>query len=482
MGRTGRQDPTKFRYLTENKVGSYAEEAIELYKKAGKIAQPWEEHLLDAILSYDKNGQWCHSDFGFSVSRRNGKSEIITMVELWALTHGLKVLYTAHRVTTSTSSFERLHSFMEKAGFVEGGRGVHRREEDLGKEPDYKTLKNKGGESVKMTNGGVCYFRTRTVKGGLGEGFDIVIVDEAQEYTDDQNSSLNPTLTDSPNPLRIMTGTPPTPVSTGTVFTKYRNDVLMTKPALKGWAEWSVDEMTDVHNIDAWYLTNPGLGYHLSERNITREISGDDVDFNIQRLGLWLEYNLHSVISETDWDALNVNKAPPFSGKLFIGIKFGKGTPNVAMSIAVKTKDDQIYVETIDMRSIREGNKWIIDFLRSADWDKVVVDGASGQKLLGDDMKSARLKKPIFPTTQEIIVANACFENGLFSKILCHHGQTALRYAATNCDKRPIGANGGFGYRSIRDDSDIAMLDSVILAFWACFTSKPKKKKSQIIV
>ena len=50
--------------------------------------------------------------------------------------------------------------------------------------------------------------------------------DEAQEYQDDQESALKYVVTDSHNPQTILCGTPPTPVSSGTVFTKYRKDTL----------------------------------------------------------------------------------------------------------------------------------------------------------------------------------------------------------------------------------------------------------------
>lgn len=53
-----------------------------------------------------------------------------------------------------------------------------------------------------------------------------MIIDEAQEYTTDQEAALKYTVTDSDNPQTIMCGTPPTPTSSRTVFTDYRDDVL----------------------------------------------------------------------------------------------------------------------------------------------------------------------------------------------------------------------------------------------------------------
>ena len=175
----------------------------------------------------------------------------------------------------------------------------------------FSSIKAKGQERLELEeSGGVIQFRTRTSTGGLGEGFDMLIIDEAQEYTDDQESALKYTVTDSDNPMTIMCGTPPTMVSGGTVFTKYRESILSGGRKHNGWAEWSVDDMSDIHDKDLWYLTNPSMGYKLTERAIEEEIGPDETDFNIQRLGLWLRYNQKSAISEYEWKALKVKKIP----------------------------------------------------------------------------------------------------------------------------------------------------------------------------
>lgn len=109
-----------------------------------------------------------------------------------------------------------------------------------------------------------------------------------------------------------------------------------------------------------------------------------------------------------------------------------------------------------------------------------MIDGANGQKLLADEMKEFGLKKPILPTVKEIIAANAAFEQGLFQRNIQHMGQPSLVNVVGNCEKRAIGTNGGFGYRSIKEGAEIALLDSVILAYWICAETKPKRKKQRI--
>src|SRR5699024_8717638 len=147
----------------------------------------------------------------------------------------------------------------------------------------------------------------------------------------------------------------------------------------------------------------------------------------------------------------------------------------VAMSVAAKTEDDNIFVESIDCQTIREGNGWIIHFLRHANIQQVVIDGANGQQILSEAMKQAGLKKPVLPTVKEIILSNALFEQALFAQTIQHKSQPSLFQVVTNCEKRNIGTSGGFGYRSQIEENDIALMESMILAHWLASNDKPKK-------
>lgn len=459
--RIGRQTPTQSLILSFDKT--LADETIKLYEQSGRTAYEWQEHLLNAILAVNDDGLWVHMKFGFSVPRQNGKNEVVAIRELVGLYKSERILHTAHRTTTSAAAFNRLLDIMEAMGLEEGEH--------------YTKIKAVGREQIILKDGGRIDFRTRTSTGGLGESFDLLVIDEAQEYTDDQEAALKYTIAASPNPQTIMIGTPPTPISSGTVFTKYRNNALEGILEDSGWAEWSVEEQSDVRDVDLWYETNPSLGLRLTERTIRSEVGDDDIDFNVQRLGLWIRYNQKSAISENEWMELKVKAKPVLKGPLYVGIKYGHDGVNVAMGIAVRTLSGKIFVEAIDCQSVRNGNTWIIDFLRKADVASVVVDGASGQNLLAQEMKDAGLKKPILPTVKEIIVANATFEQALFQQSICHNDQPSLTQVITNCEKRSIGTSGGFGYQSQIEEYDIALMDSVILAHWACHNSKPPKKQ-----
>ena len=459
--RRGRQTPTQSVVLPY--TSTRGQEAIDLYNSTGRTAQEWQELLLADLLAYNEEGLWIHTKYGYAVPRRNGKNEIVAIREMFGLNIGEHILHTAHRTTTTHSAWERLLKLLEKTGIKVVS--------------SYKAF---GKEHIEVSGGGCIEFRTRTSKGGLGEGFDLLIIDEAQEYQDDQESALKYVVSDSKNPQTIFCGTPPTPVSSGTVFTKFRETTLSGGNENAGWAEWSVEKETDPKDKEAWYETNPSLGTILTERKILDEVGSDIVDFNIQRLGYWIRYNQKSAISKAEWNELKAAKPPELVGPLFVGIKYGHDGTNVVMSVAAKTKDGKVFVEAIDCREVRAGTDWIFKYLTTWKAKKVVIDGANGQQLLAAEMKEYGLKAPILPTVKEVIAANTAFEQGLYQDNIRHMAQPSLVNAVGNCEKRAIGSNGGFGYKAQKEGIEIALLDSVILAYWACSTTKEIKKKQRV--
>lgn len=472
--RLGRQTPTKYVCLPYQE--SFGEEAVEIYNNTGRTAQEWQELLIEDLLGVNDDGLWTHTKFGYAVPRRNGKSEICIIRELYGLAKGEHILHTAHRTTTSHSGWERLCDALNKLGY-KSSNDV-RKDDGVPDNEIYDSYKSMGIESIVLrATGGKINFRTRSSKSGLGEGYDLLVIDEAQEYTDDQASALKYVVTDSKNPQTLFCGTPPTAVSAGTVFMAYRDSVLNGETQNAFWAEWSVDEMTNCRDVDAWYETNPSLGTVFTERSIIDEIGADEIDFNIQRLGLWLRYNQKSAISETAWEDCKLSEKPELVGLPYIGIKFAPNGNSVSLSLACKTSDNNIFVECIRNESTAIGVGWILDFLKRIKYEKCVIDGASGQQMLVDVMAASKLKKPVLPTVKEVITASSLFENSIYQHLLCHFGQPSLTQCITNAERRLIGSNGGYGFRSLVEDVDISLMESCVFAYWACATAKEKKKQ-----
>ena len=462
--RLGKQTPTICIRLPYTE--SLGTEAVDLYNQSDRTAQDWQALMLEDIMAVNDSGLWIHMKYGWSIPRRNGKSEILIMRAIWDLLHERRCLYTAHRESTAASAWEKVLRLLAKMGFRE--------------DEDFKAYKSAGRRSIEWLKDGseaVINFRTRSSTGGLGEGYDTLIIDEAQEYTADQESALKYVVTDSKNPQTLMCGTPPTAVSSGDVFLKYRRRCLTGKEEDAGWAEWSVPNLTDAHDPELWYLTNPSLGTILTERTIRSELGDDQVDDNIQRLGLWLRYSQKSAISKQEWSEYALKEKPmlPKKPRVFFAVKYGS-SGNVSLAAAFKLDDGRIFIEAIDCRPVRDGNAWLMPFLRNPHAESVVIDGAGNQTVLASEMKDAGVKcKAVLPKVSDVVAAHALFEQQLFGGQIRHMDQPALAQAATNCEHRAIGSGGGFGYTSVLEGADISLLEAVSLVHWLCANAKEHK-------
>ena len=188
-GRIGRQEPTTSYVLPYTETDGQL--AVDLYNLTGRTAMDWQAALCYDILAKNEDGLWVHTRFGYSVPRRNGKGEIIIMRELYGLAVGEKILHTAHLTSTAHSAYVRMCDILDMLKI------------------EYSWIKAKGQEYIGLKDGGEIHFRTRTATGALGEGFDLVVIDEAQEYKTEHQTALKYVVTDSGNPQTIMCGTPP---------------------------------------------------------------------------------------------------------------------------------------------------------------------------------------------------------------------------------------------------------------------------------
>ena len=149
---------------------------------------------------------------------------------------GEKILHTAHEVKTARKAFKRLQHFF--------GTQVN----DPGaKFPELNALvaevRNVNGqEAIFLTNGGSVEVVARSKNSGRGFTVDVLVMDEAQEMSDDDLEALMPTTSAAPlrDPQWIFTGTPPGPRANGAVFTRVRSDALGGGPRAC-WHEWSSD-------------------------------------------------------------------------------------------------------------------------------------------------------------------------------------------------------------------------------------------------
>lgn len=267
---------------------SDVEDATFLSASYGLIPDPWQELVLTAWLARRADGSWAAGRCGLAVPRQNGKNGIIEIRELFGMVVlGEKFLHTAHEVKTARKAFSRLKWFFGDQANDPGARF-----------PELNALVSEirstnGQEAITLKDGGAVEFVARSRGSGRGYTVDVLILDEAQELTDEQLEALLPTISSAPlqNPQTILTGTPPSNPTLGQVFTRSRDAGVEGKARRLAWHEWSISGRVDIFDRQVWADTNPSLGRRLQSTVIEDELPpGMTADgFSRERLGKWLE-------------------------------------------------------------------------------------------------------------------------------------------------------------------------------------------------
>ena len=450
-----------------------AEKTIALLDGYNRTPLQWQKSVLRRWMARDEEDKWANQTCGLIVPRQNGKSWLAESRILGGMIFmGEHLIYTAHQVSTVDEIKRRILRFFYDA------------------EPEIRDLltsefdkEPKSFDYIELRNGGRCIFRTRTRSSGLGFTSDAIINDECQEESDAQEEALLPTISAGPlqNPQVIMMGTPPTSGSTGTVFLRARRNLLQGKSDMC-WQEWSVENITDNYDTDAWYQTNPSLGYLITEKAVRAEASAMSQDsFNKMRLGWIPGVDAQRVFTDDEWNALAVKevKLPP-DPELVYAIKFAPDRSAVTLAVGVPI-DEKIHVEIVERKRMSEGIAWLVKWLldRWRNCNQIIIDGAAGQGLLIEELlrSEPKMKKRILtPNVKEAGSAYALFYQAIQDQTLTHYNQPILNTAIRTAKRRDIGKDGMFGYAPLNPSIQMDAVDAAAFAYYGANRFKGKKR------
>lgn len=257
----------------------HAEACIELAAAYGLVLDEWQANAVRIWFRLTPEGRWCASTWGLSVARQNGKNSALEAVELYLMVVlGFKILHTSHLLTSARKAFKRLMSFF--------GRKVNDPNAPF---PELNAMvveirKTNGQEAIELSNGGLIEVGARTGGAGRGSSFDFLIVDEAQEYEEDEQEALEATVSASPSgdPVIVYMGTPPkTDGERGAPFIRVRSAAITGRSKRSAWVEHSpqgeLDKMTEielqafVRDRKNWAEANPAGGTRIKESTIEGE-------------------------------------------------------------------------------------------------------------------------------------------------------------------------------------------------------------------
>lgn len=446
-------------------------DAAYLASSYGLTPDEWQENVLEGWLGIRHDDKWSAQKCGLAVPRQNGKNAVLEIRELFGMVAlGERFLHTAHEVKTARKAFIRLASFFEN----------HRQYPELA-ELVKEIRRTNGQEAVVLTNGGSVEFVARSKGSGRGFSVDVLVMDEAQELTDDAYEALLPTISASPNPEQILTGTPPGPTANGEVFTRMRAAGLEGKDRRLCWMEWGcAGEGVDLDDRENWARANPALGIRLSVDFTKGERdSFSDEGFARERLGMWEGAVSRRVIEARTWSELADSKSKLASDVAF-ALDMNPTRSVTSISAGGLREDGLPHVEVVDNRN--GSPDWvvsrIVELVERWRPRAVVVDEFSPAFALMDDLKKAGVTVTV-TRTRDMTAACGQFYDAAMTGQVRHIDQPVLNLALASARKRNVGTGGAWAWHRLNTDSDITPLVSATLALWGVAATgiTPKKRR-----
>lgn len=458
------------------------EDYVDLAAAFGLVADEWQEGIVTGATARGEDGLLTAKRVGLSVPRQNGKNGALEIIELGQMVlSGRRVLHTAHEVKTGRKAFVRLASFFEEndelAALVKSIRKVN------------------GQEQILLTNGGSCEFIARSKSSGRGFTVDTLVLDEAQELTDEALEALLPTVSAGPagDPQIILTGTPPDPMSAyGEVFRRTHDAAHEGKDPTLWWAEWSVladdDVEVDADDVNLWYQANPALGKRMSFETVQSERAAmADSSFRRERLGMWEQERSARVLPLEDWQACADPNVSDDGEPVALAIDIAPTRDSASIAAAGMTVDGHVWADVIENR--RGTPEWVIPRLKAIlekqEARAVLIDVLSPAGSLIDPLEAEGIKVSRIGSNI-MAAATAQLYDAVMSHDFRHLDQPSLNLAAAAARKRKLGD--AWAWNRSNPDADITPLVAATLAFTGRTYSrakrpvKPKRERRKVTV
>ena len=456
---------------------------------------PWQELVYRDIFTIAEDGSLQYKVVCLSVPRRNGKTEIIlgTMM-IFAILFGAKVLYTAQIQDTADDIYSRFMDLLEKPGsrlklYFPGIQRKTRAGELVVQAYDPKT-----GKAL-----GTLEFRGRKGDKGRGITRDVIIIDEAQDYSQEQEQRFGSINGSSEIGLTLMVGTPPpldsNPADAASWRTtraeaKSQEDLPWETRSSKetAWIEWGADAVKNKSDKDAWYRNNPSMGYlprkALSESWFANRPSSMEV-FSVENLGYWSSQLKDRAIDVSSFNRLAVTgeelKVGTKGAKFAIGIKSNREDNQIHMGIAFRREDGKIaYLHVQTFYRDEEGydkllESLLIGPLKKSQCVAVYIDGPLAISTVQPILirhglwhaKRSRIRQGKIAMASMTDIARACSDltTAIASKRLVHQNPEPLHAAVEDAGKRKIGES-GFGFITLSGLVDVIPLEVCALAVY----------------
>lgn len=430
----------------------------------------WQAGAGKLILSKRADGSYAADTIVISIPRQVGKTYLIACIifALCLLEPGLKVIWTAHRKSTSAETFRQFDGMAKRPKVAPHIRQVFR---------------GKGDEAIIFNNGSTIEFGAR--ESGFGRGrtdVDVLVFDEGQILPESTLEDMGATQNVAKNPLTFVMGTPPRPKDDGEFFTLLRQEALDGDSDGTLYIEMSADRDADPMDRGQWRKANPSFPLRTSERAMLRlrkKLKNPD-SWNREALGIWDQI---------------VKQFSPINGVAW-GENLDVGPPD-------DVAPDAIAVDMSHDRRISIGACWLedesahveevwagADDAAAVDWIianagrriPVIIDAMSPAASMVPTLKANKVKVHV-GTSGDMARGCGLFSSDVNAGRLTHADQETVNAAREGARPRKIGTAGGWGYDRSDPSVNIAPLVAVTLArLRASMNKKPSSGSQRKVV
>ncbi|WP_143770662.1 hypothetical protein [Pseudonocardia dioxanivorans] len=458
--------------------------AAELGERAGIVLEPWQRDGLDMLMSIRDDGKWACYEYGEICSRRNGKTAMFLVRALAGLLMlgETPILWTAQEVKTSMRAWRDFRAMLWKLGervndnLVDLGGGVLVRINASNGKEGFERVDN--GQELKMV--------ARSKDSGRGFDADFLVVDEAYDFTADQQDALAPTQMARPNAQTAYASSPPLKGDQSEALYRLRDRAEQRKGTKLGWRDWgreeSLDEvlaMTDAErtafldDLKIAATCNPALGRGRVTAETIQNMRDAMTDAGYARevYGCWPKPtgagSAWKVITEAAWRArgeLDDYDRP--TGRVRLAI--AASHPNAEV-VSIALAGPRGHETLVQLREHRAGTAWVPDrvkeLLKRHKLRSALLDRKGPAKALIPDLEDAGVKLD-YPTADDVGQAAAWFYGAVAgdNPTLRHYDEPGLIAAVAAAQKREIGDGWTWVRRGVGDNGP---LEAATLAAWS---------------
>jgi len=438
-------------------------DAAELAEAFGIVADDWQRYALAAALGRT-GSRWSAGEVGLEIPRQNGKTVVLMIRALWGLwgTDERLITWTAHEYKTAREAFLEMRNRIEGSAMAGDVKGIR----------TFPQLE------IELRDGSRVIFLARTAGSGRGFSGDCVILDEAFEVTNDQMAALMPTLSARPDPqlwYASMAGT-----ATSDHLRRVRDRATVGEDPRLCYLGWAAvppyERAVDLDDRKAWQRANPAVPDRLSWSAIEQERAALSAeDFARERLGIWSDVAIESVIPADTWHGLK-DPHSQAGDRLGFGIAVGHDHKRATVAVASPRPDGRIHVEVAERRA---GSSWVVDWVierekrwRPAGW---ALNPAAPAGHLIAPLVRAKVD-PLLMSGREWAQACGSVYTAAIENRLRHLGQAELASAVDGATKRPLAE--AWQWHPAEVGTDITPLQACTLAVAALGSPKARKQRS----